>query len=108
MSLPRPKSLWKSGPGRSMIGRCQFMFDRGRDRRVVRAGAACIATLMIWAAGSRAEDFEFFEKKVRPIFMERCYECHSSQSKKIKGGFVLDNRDSLLKGGESGPAIVPG
>src|SRR5713101_2529695 len=84
------------------------MFDWGRDGRVARAGAVCITALMISAQGGLAEDFEFFEKKIRPIFTERCYECHSSQSKKIKGGFVLDSREALLKGGESGPGIVPG
>jgi hypothetical protein len=51
---------------------------------------------------------EFFEKKVRPILVEHCYECHSSASKKVKGGLLLDTRDGVLKGGDNGPAIVPG
>src|SRR6185436_11490441 len=54
------------------------------------------------------EQVEFFEKKIRPIFVERCYKCHSAQAEKVKGGLLLDSRDGLLKGGESGPAIVPG
>jgi Protein of unknown function (DUF1549)/Planctomycete cytochrome C len=54
------------------------------------------------------EQVEFFEKKIRPIFVERCYKCHSAHSDKVKGGLLLDTRDGLLKGGESGPAIVPG
>src|SRR5439155_6855903 len=56
----------------------------------------------------QAEGFNFFEKNIRPLLMERCFECHSIASKKIKGGLTLDLREQLLKGGDSGPAIVPG
>src|SRR2546423_8650169 len=101
--------LWKFRRSRSMFGTLpKSMFDWRRDGRVARAGAVCAAALIISAQASRAEDFEFFEKKIRPIFTERCYECHSTQSKKVKGGFLLDSREGLLKGGETGPAIVPG
>jgi mono/diheme cytochrome c family protein len=55
-----------------------------------------------------AAGLEFFEKNIRPIFVENCYKCHSAQSDKIKGGLLLDSREGLLKGGETGPAIVPG
>src|SRR5437667_919766 len=51
---------------------------------------------------------EFYEKQVQPILTENCYKCHSHQADKIKGSFVLDSREGLLKGGETGPAIVPG
>jgi hypothetical protein len=51
---------------------------------------------------------EFFEKKIRPVLVERCYECHSAESKKVKGGLRLDTRDAVLKGGDSGPALLPG
>jgi hypothetical protein len=51
---------------------------------------------------------EFFEKKIRPIFVEHCYECHSADAKKVKGGLLLDTRDGTLKGGDNGPALVPG
>ena len=54
------------------------------------------------------EGIAFFEKKIRPLLVERCYECHSAQSKKVKGGLLLDTRGGLLKGGDNGPAIVPG
>jgi hypothetical protein len=54
------------------------------------------------------DQVEFFEKKIRPIFVERCYKCHSAQAEKVKGGLLLDSREGLLKGGDSGPAIVPG
>ncbi len=51
---------------------------------------------------------EFFEKKVRPVLVEHCYSCHSVQAKKKRGGLYLDSRAGLLKGGDSGPALVPG
>lgn len=53
-----------------------------------------------------AKEIEFFEKRVRPILVERCYECHGA--KKQKGGLRLDSQASTRKGGESGPALVPG
>ena len=53
------------------------------------------------------EDFEFFEKKIRPVLVERCYKCHSDSAEKIKGGLRLDSKANVLKGGETGPAIVP-
>lgn len=47
---------------------------------------------------------EFFEKSIRPLLAEHCYECHSGQSKRLEGGLRLDARSLLLKGGDSGPA----
>ena len=55
-----------------------------------------------------AEQLDFFERKIRPVLIERCYECHSGIGEKRKGGLNLSFRDGLLRGGESGPAIVPG
>jgi Protein of unknown function (DUF1553)/Protein of unknown function (DUF1549)/Planctomycete cytochrome C len=50
----------------------------------------------------------FFEDKIRPLLINRCYECHSTESPKVKGGLKLDSREAVLKGGDSGPVIVPG
>jgi len=50
----------------------------------------------------------FFEKRIRPVLIKHCYECHSAASPEPKGGLRLDSRDFARKGGESGPAIVPG
>lgn len=51
---------------------------------------------------------EFFEQKIRPVLIEHCYQCHSSTAKSVKGELLLDFRTAVLKGGESGPIIVPG
>lgn len=62
------------------------------------------------AAAAPAEDAKvaFFEKNIRPILIKRCYECHSVESGKGKGGLLIDSRDAILKGGDSGPALVAG
>jgi hypothetical protein len=51
---------------------------------------------------------EFFETKIRPVLAERCYACHSTKAKKVRGGLRLDTRETILQGGDSGPALVPG
>ena len=56
-----------------------------------------------------AEGVAFFEKRIRPVLVAECYACHSTEKvKKVKGGLALDSRDGVRKGGDSGPAIVPG
>src|SRR4030095_7723692 len=56
-----------------------------------------------------AEGVEFFEKKIRPVLESNCYGCHSANSKRLQGGFRLDSREGMLKGGNSGqPSIIPG
>lgn len=72
-----------------------------------------VALLMCWgrALGETSvspDQIEFFEKKIRPVLSERCYSCHSAGAEKLKGGLRLDSRDGLLKGGDTGPAFVPG
>ena len=68
-----------------------------------RAGAATPAS-----PASSPEAIEFFEKHVRPVLADNCYKCHSTASGKSKGGLLLDTKDAMLKGGENGPAVVPG
>ncbi len=53
-----------------------------------------------------AAQADFFEQRIRPFLANDCYECHGA--KKQKGGLRVDSRDGLLKGGDSGPAVVPG
>jgi hypothetical protein len=52
------------------------------------------------------DDREFFEKRVRPLLVQHCYSCHSTEAKKQKGGLRLDNRAAILKGGDSGPVVI--
>ncbi len=53
-------------------------------------------------------DLDFFETRVRPVLATHCYQCHSHDADKVKGGLMLDTREGLLHGGDNGPALVPG
>jgi hypothetical protein len=57
---------------------------------------------------AKPEQIAFFEKSIRPVLVKECYSCHSTTAKKIRGGLTLDTRAGLLKGGDTGPAIVAG
>lgn len=50
---------------------------------------------------------KFFEDRIRPVLVKHCYSCHSADAKSVKGGLLLDSREGLLLGGDSGPSIVP-
>ncbi len=60
------------------------------------------------AQDSSPEAFEFFEKKIRPVLAEHCFECHSTKAKRPKGGLLLNSRAGMLEGGDLGAALVPG
>ncbi|HUQ72755.1 MAG TPA: DUF1549 domain-containing protein, partial [Planctomycetaceae bacterium] len=72
---------------------------------------ACLGlvSLLIPLPVGAADDagLEFFEKKIRPVLVKHCYECHSADSEKIGGGLLLDSRQGLRAGGDSGPALQP-
>ncbi|MFN7934285.1 MAG: PSD1 and planctomycete cytochrome C domain-containing protein [Bryobacteraceae bacterium] len=55
-----------------------------------------------------AEQMEFFETKIRPVLAKNCYQCHGSDSKTAMGGFIIDSRAGMRRGGQGGPAVVPG
>ncbi|MGB7346876.1 MAG: PSD1 and planctomycete cytochrome C domain-containing protein [Pirellulaceae bacterium] len=55
-----------------------------------------------------AKAIAFFESNVRPILVRHCYDCHSAQEGAAEGGLRVDSRTAIRKGGERGPAVVPG
>jgi hypothetical protein len=71
-----------------------------------------LAVLGCARAQVRADDaaagVDFFEARIRPVLIEKCYSCHSAKAPKLKGGLRLDDRGAMRKGGDSGPAVVPG
>ena len=80
---------------------------------LIRHGSAVVLLCgahLLFAADAQpdAAGIEFFEKKIRPLLMENCYKCHSHESEKVKGGLLLDTREGLLKGGDTGSAVIPG
>ena len=52
------------------------------------------------------EGIQFFESKIRPLLVNNCHECHGNE--KHKGNLLLNSRKTILRGGDSGAAIVPG
>lgn len=72
---------------------------------------AISATIFAQAAKPQAitpEQLMFFESTIRPILVDQCYGCHSAQSGRSRGGYLIDTRDAARRGGGSGPGIVPG
>jgi len=71
----------------------------------------CLSALIaprIRAAEPSPADLQFFAHNIRPLLAEHCYKCHSQKSEKLKGHLLLDSPEGWLKGGDTGPAIVPG
>ena len=86
-------------------------------RLLIAAAATVAGALALLGRGEpvRAEapdpaGVEFFERKIRPLLVERCYECHSAAAdgEEPQAELRLDSRDGLLKGGVSGPSVVAG
>lgn len=88
----------------------------GELRITSKGGAANFSGIEVWRGehdGSlpselTAEGVEFFERRVRPLLVKHCYECHSAESKEIQGELLVDSRQGLRRGGSSGPAVVSG
>lgn len=78
--------------------------------RIGLALAVLLACVPIRGAAAEpdAAGVAFFEKQVRPLLFEHCHNCHSKASNKQRGGLLLDSRDAILSGGETGPAVVVG
>jgi mono/diheme cytochrome c family protein len=67
-----------------------------------------VATGHAATAKPSAADLAFYEQTVKPILAGACFECHSHEAKKFKGGLALDSSAAILKGGDTEPAVVPG
>ena len=92
----RPWSAWLS---LGLLALPTFVISCALGQAHARADGGGDST----SAGDREK---FFEQNVRPLLAEKCYSCHGE--KKQKGGLRLDSIEAILKGGESGPAVVPG
>jgi mono/diheme cytochrome c family protein len=67
-----------------------------------------LATAASAAEPDKSQGFDFFERKIRPVLVANCYQCHSATAKELKGELRLDTKEGLRKGGESGAVIIPG
>jgi cytochrome c553 len=84
-------------------------YSRWGTKALGALGAGLV--LAMFGVSARADEGEAakrFEAEVRPILVRRCYECHSAESKELGGRLLLDRKSGWEKGGESGPAVVPG
>ena len=88
------------------------MGSRAKAAAFGMAVAACASRLcadvVTSAPAVTGADLQFFESRIRPLLADRCYKCHSRDADKIKGGLMLDTREGMLHGGDTGPAITPG
>ena len=79
------------------------------ERHSIAAIVGAVLTLSVGTPlFAQTTDVEFFEAKIRPVLVQRCYSCHNSKMAAPKGDLILDTKEGLLKGGASGPALVPG
>jgi hypothetical protein len=80
--------------------------------RIILLTVVCIsANSFVTAEEPTREELRFFEAKIRPVLVKHCYECHSSEAllnDKLENELLLDTKAGIRKGGESGPAVVPG
>lgn len=110
------EGMWKR------LGPWTAQAKEGKLKISARGGAANLSGVEVWSGKGEipeankpqfvteltAEHKEFFERKIRPVLVERCYECHSVGVKRIGGGLLLDSRAGVMKGGDAGAAITPG
>ncbi len=75
--------------------------------RFVFSLIACLLAASVSRAAAPAPD-DLFERKIRPLLIEKCYSCHSAQAKKLRGELFLDTKDGVLHGGKDGPILTPG
>ena len=77
-------------------------------KRLTCTGVMLVTSLVVQSDGSACADERenLFEAKIRPVLVGTCFRCHGGS--KTSGSLRVDSRENLLKGGQSGPAVVPG
>ena len=104
---PSGKSYFRNRLGSKVTGVLDTAWDCGTlPSRTMKP--VSILSALIFPAIALADDGAFFRDKVRPILADHCFKCHSHEASKSKGGLVLDSREALLAGGDTGAAMVPG
>jgi hypothetical protein len=103
------------------LGPWRATANDGQIKISARGGAANFSGIEVWNAAGHipnpsqgqfnrtptSEQLAFFESKIRPLFIEHCYECHSAGSPEVAGGLLLDSASGIEKGGDNGPCMVP-
>ncbi|MEM1069822.1 MAG: PSD1 and planctomycete cytochrome C domain-containing protein [Planctomycetota bacterium] len=76
--------------------------------RIVARSILGLALLAVCSQATANEADDFFEKKIRPVLVEHCFDCHAGEADVIQGGLRLDDRDAMRRGGDSGAGVIPG
>lgn len=102
--------VWRGAPDNMA---CDGAPEAWRDSRSAIASWTCRALALFWplvlaapGLAQSSDELDFFEKRVRPLLIASCSECHGSETQ--EAGLRLDSREAILQGGEHGPTIVPG
>ncbi len=83
----------------------------GRSGIYILQGYLALVALVVTGAEQELDDARglgLFNDYIQPLLKQNCYECHSHEAKKAKGGVVLDSRDAMRTGGDIGPVVTPG
>jgi len=79
------------------------------QRILITCFLLCFTEVVCVANEADPKGVEFFENKIRPLLVEKCYKCHSADSEKLKGALRLDTQVGMRAGGQScSPAVTPG
>ena len=97
------------------MGPCKHLYFSVSLMRCVSFITIVIATLLgvctqdsVQAQDFSSQQIDFFENRIRPLLVEHCLACHGAEKDEVRGGLYLTSRSAILKGGDSGPAAVPG
>ena len=114
----KTSTIWALTRGSLAIDNLSIQSDHGtlvqplpfsggpRPIPVIQGSVAADPTPPAGANPNRA--LGIFHDYVEPILKTHCYDCHSHEAKKAKGGLVLDSLNPMLQGGDLGPALIPG
>ncbi len=84
------------------------MFKRNKNpKKLFNRISLLFVFLIIQLSGIANPEFDFFEKRIRPVLSKNCYECHSAKSKSLKAGLLLDRKAGWTRGGKNGAVIIP-
>ncbi|MBI1178858.1 DUF1549 domain-containing protein [bacterium] len=100
----RPRRVRSARPTYAIESR--FLLVRCRSLLVLTAAIFFTLSVTSRAAKLSRAESDFFETKIRPLFADNCYKCHSQSGGKVKGGLELDWKGGWQKGGDSGEAVI--
>ncbi|MEO1983654.1 MAG: DUF1549 domain-containing protein, partial [Fuerstiella sp.] len=85
------------------------MSEKLRQLESLVFGVICVVvTCPPVCSADDADRIAFFETRIRPVLIEHCYSCHSAKAKEVKGSLLVDSAGGLLRGGDSGTALIVG